>query len=121
MITNPPLYDYSTLFPKYTLVPPFHFWKTDMTTKNSAGFIRSPPPSHCSRGDYAILGIYSADIISVLFMYSCYPVLHQIRTEITRKTLKFRYLKKVSYFNQKKIMQFQTFLKFLEVLVLSFL
>ena len=54
-------------------------------------------------------------------MYSCYPVLHQIRTEITRKTLKFRYLKKVSYFNQKKIMQFQTFLKFLEVLVLSFL
>ena len=45
------LYDYSTLSPHIQLFP-IHFRKTDMTTKNSGGFIRSPPPLF--RGDDAM-------------------------------------------------------------------
>ena len=60
VITNPPLHDYSTLPPPYTLTPVIHFRKIDMTTKNSGCFIRFhppyPPPPHpdCSGGDDAM-------------------------------------------------------------------
>ena len=39
VITNPLLYDYSTLSPHIHLSP-IHFRKIDMNTKNSGGFIR---------------------------------------------------------------------------------